>query len=480
LLVIHSSTAAGAVRSGRRGADPRFTESGCTTDGPLMPTARFHDWFAARGRAASFEVTRIPFADLRDWAFDPRTGNLGHASGRFFTIEGLAVRTDYGPVPAWTQPILVQPEIGVLGLLVKQIGGVLYALMQAKMEPGNDPLLQLSPTVQATRSNYSQVHAGRAVPYLEYFVGPRRGRVLVDVLQSEQGAWFYQKRNRNIVVETTEDVPAHDDFCWLTLGQLQELLQVDNLVNMDARTVLSCIPFTEPPAAGGADGFRDALVRSVTRDEETLHTPVEILSWITETKAAYELSVQRIPLREVRGWHRGPDAIAHEAGKHFEAIAVRVGASNREVRGWTQPMFAPCAQGVVAFLLKRIGGVLHALAHARLEPGYLDGVELAPTVQCTPANYRGLPEHHGPPFLGYVLAARPEQIHYDRVLSEEGGRFYRARNRYLLVETDDSIPVEVPPEYRWITVGQLTDLLQHSRYLNVEARTLVACLHGLW
>jgi oxidase EvaA len=112
-----------------------------------------------------------------------------------------------------------------------------------------------------------------------------------------------------------------------------------------------------------------------------------------------------------------------------------------------------------------------------VEPGYLDVVELAPTVQCIPENYEHLPASARPLFLDEVLTAAPDRIRFDAVLSEQGGRFYQARNRHLLVETD--LDEEPPPDYRWLTLHQLVELLQHSNYLNVQARSLVTCLHGL-
>src|SRR5262249_17485966 len=149
---------------------------------------------------------RIPFADMVGWRFAPGTGNLVHDSGKFFSVEGLELTTDFGWTNHWAQPIINQPEIGILGILVKEFDGVLHCLMQAKMEPGNVTTLQLSPPVQATRSNYTRVHRGSSIPYLEYFVATRRSGVLVDALQSEQGAWFLHKRNRNMVVEVTDDI----------------------------------------------------------------------------------------------------------------------------------------------------------------------------------------------------------------------------------------------------------------------------------
>lgn len=447
---------------------------------PLMSTGDFHDWWADRHLANRFVVDRIPFADLVDWRFDPATGNLGHASGRFFTIEGLQIRD--GGVQTQGQPIINQPEIGILGIVVKDFGGVLHCLMQAKMEPGNVNTLQLSPTVQATRSNYTQVHRGAGTRYLEHFVGPGRGQVLVDVLQSEQGAWFWRKRNRNMVVLVTGDVPVHDDYCWLSLNQLGELLHVDNLVNMDARTVLSCMPFSLPDEVGPAvgDPFRDALVRSYqfAGDDRPapLHTAGDILSWFTEAKTRCDWSARLAPLSAVPGWSRGPDEIVDDRAESFRIVAVAVQAGTREVLSWTQPLLHPRGEGRAAFVVRVIDDVVHLLVQARPEFGLLDMVEMAPTIHLLPGQcVEDLPDT----FLHGALASPRARVHYDNVLSEEGGRFFHALTRYQVIEVGEDMPLAVPPNYRWMTIRQLIDLLRHGHYLNIEARSLLACLHSL-
>ncbi|WP_033027024.1 NDP-hexose 2,3-dehydratase family protein [Streptomyces rimosus] len=447
-----------------------------------MPAERLRGWLHERLAANRFQVDRIPFHEMREWDFDPGTGNLRHASGRFFSVEGLRVRTDYGPVSEWTQPVINQPEIGILGILVKRIDGVLHCLMSAKMEPGNVNLLQLSPTVQATRSNYTRVHRGAATPYLQYFLpGRRRGRILVDVLQSEQGSWFYRKCNRNMVVEVDadEDVDAGSDYCWLTIGQVLGLMRHDNLVNMDTRTVLACMPFT-PPATAAPDGaFRTALLRSLSGEGAELGLR-EVLSWVTEGRTRYRLSAELLPLHALDRWHRTESAISHEQCRFFDVMAVSVNASNREVAGWTQPLIEPRGNGEVAMLVKRIGGTLHALMHLRMEPGFQSGVELAPTVQCQPLSHAGRPAGQQPPLLDLVRSAAPESVRYDAVLSEEGGRFHHARSRYRIIEVDERTPIPESADFRWLTVHQLSTLLQHSTYLNVQARSLVTSLHSLW
>jgi dTDP-4-dehydro-6-deoxy-alpha-D-glucopyranose 2,3-dehydratase len=474
-----------AVRRTRDPAVPLLiAESALTADG-TTGMARYRCWFDRCGERNYSHVRQLPLDRLDRWSTDPATGDIRHDSGRFFAIEGLSVHRPDGPVPAWSQPIINQPEVGILGILVKRFDGVLHCLMQGKVEPGNCNGVQLSPTVQATRSNYTRVHQGKPVPYLEYFTDASRYRVVADSRQSEQGSWFYQKRNRNMVVDVGDaDVPLHEDFCWLTLGQLHRLLAEPDVVNMDARTVLSCLPFSGPGLAALAptvrDGFTAALLRSCDDEAGARHTTAEILSWVTDCRTRHDITVARVPLHAVDEWRRTAEAIEHETGRYFRVIGLDVQASGREVRRWAQPVLQPCGEGVAAFLVRRIGGVLHLLVHARVEPGFLDVAELAPTVQCTPANYAHLPREAQPAFLHDVLQAPPERVRFDTVLSEEGGRFHHARTRYMVVETDAEARPEDHPDHRWMPLHQLLDLLKHSHYVNVQARSLVACLHSLF
>ncbi|MET9390164.1 NDP-hexose 2,3-dehydratase family protein [Streptomyces sp. NPDC006624] len=465
---------------------PRIARSALATSGLLTGLDHFHRWFTDAARQLAMDVREVPLEELAGWHTDPGTGDLRHDSGRFFSVTGLEVHAPGAPVDRWRQPVLDQREVGVLGILAKEFDGVLHFLMQAKNEPGNPDGPQLSPTVQATRSNFTRVHGGTSVPYLGHFLDTSRHQVLADVRQSEQGSWFYHKRNRNMVVLVEEDVEALDGFCWLTLGQLQRLLAVDDLVNMDARTVLSCLPFagdglSELYSVADQDSFAAAVVRSCEPSATGEQAVRDLLGWLSGIRSVREDDARLVPLRDVDRWRRAGGRIVHEDGAFFSVMGVSVSATGREVRSWSQPLVEPCDEGVCAFLVRRREGVLQLLVQARAERGFVDAIELAPTVQCTPSNYDVLPEGARPPYLTEVLSARPERIRFDTVLAEEGGRFFRARNRYLVVEVDeDDRDFGTPrPGYRWVTMAQLASLLCHSHYLDVEARSLVACLHGL-
>jgi len=216
--------------------------SASTEFNPEYSSSYFSQWLKNQNKITVFENTIIPFSEMNSWYFD-NGGNIRHNSGKFFSIEGITVKViTEGEVKEWNQPIINQPEVGILGILCQKRFGILYFLLQAKIEPGNVNKIQMSPTVQATRSNFTQVHGGKKPPYLEYFMNRNRYKVIVDQLQSEQGARFLKKRNRNMIIEIDEGelIELPDNYCWLTLGQIKKRLKEDNIINMDTRTVLSC------------------------------------------------------------------------------------------------------------------------------------------------------------------------------------------------------------------------------------------------
>lgn len=424
-------------------------------EGHWTRTADVEPWLRERSQAHRFHVRRVPFEDLDGWSFDGVTGNLGHRSGRFFTIEGLRITGGPGGPGVQDQPIINQPEIGILGILAKEFDGVLHFLMQAKVEPGNPEAVQLSPTVQATRSNYTRTHGGSPVKYLDYFTRPEYGRALVDVLQSEHGEWFYRKSNRNVIVEAAGHVDTDSDFCWLTLGQIGELLRRDLLVNMDTRSVLACapVPRSEPGAR---------------------HSDVALQSWLSMRRAVSDMRAALVPLAGLRGWQRTPASFEPTAEGGFRVVAVQVEAANREVG------VEPAARGTEG---PGAGRVLAApvrrrtpSARARPDGGRADRCRRAGTHRAGRARGRGC--RRPAPFLDEVLAAAPERTLFDARHSEEGGRFLNAVSRYAVIEADpEAAPRTPPPGFIWVTPGQLSDLVRGGRNVNVQARTLISALN---
>ena len=194
-----------------------------------------------RNKNIKVNITKISLEKCNGWVLDD-SGVIHNESNSFFQIKGIEYSLNNKPIVK--QPIIIQNEIGYLGIIVKKINGILHFLMQAKIEPGNINKVQISPTIQATKSNFEQKHGGKKPAYLEYFLNSNKYNIVVDQIQSEQSSRFLGKRNRNIIIDIgDEDIEVLSSHFWLTLGQIKKIMEVDNLVNMDTRTVLSCIPF---------------------------------------------------------------------------------------------------------------------------------------------------------------------------------------------------------------------------------------------
>lgn len=459
----------------------RFLLSALQSQGVLCSSADALAWLQARCNEVHVKIDPVRLSAMSDWYMDEDQGRIRHRSGKFFSIDGIKVSTNVGNVPQWHQPIINQPEIGYLGCIVKEFDGVLHFLVQAKIEPGNVNVVQLSPTLQATKSNYTRAHKGKAPKFLEYFNGAGKSKVLLDQLQSEQGARFLNKRNRNIIVEVTEDIPYDKDFRWLTLGQIKQLTTFDNVVNMDLRTVISGIPFDGCDASSLEfwermvelnDPFKMGMLVSAI-DHRRAHLQLdEIISWFTDLKARSEIEVSREHLRALSGWQLSDEGIRHQDGLYFDVRWVNVEIENREVSRWQQPLVAPQQQGLIAFVIKKIKGVYHFLVQAKMECGNFDILEFAPTVQCITGSYRDSLDKL--PFLKYVLGAAPEQIRFDAMQSEEGGRFYHEQNRNMIIEAGQDFPVEVPANFQWMTLHQLLNFIRFNNYLNIQARGLLS------
>jgi oxidase EvaA len=443
-------------------------------------------WVNQKISETKVKVTEVPLNELKDWNFEEDKGMIRHKSGKFFSIEGIHIETNFGVKSNWDQPIINQPEIGFLGIITKEFNGILHFLIQAKIEPGNINIVQLSPTLQATRSNYTRIHHGRSPLYLEYFNGEKESKILIDQFQSEQGARFLKKRNRNIIIEIVPNTPIveHENFIWVTLRQLNELMRKDNLINMDTRTVISSVFFylsteSQPKGFLSDTGFNQTKKKGLLcllENNSPYLSIGQIISWITSLKFNYELSVRSKSLLQLDCWTYDGTTIHHEENKYFQVIGVDVEIDNREVISWNQPMIKPAQEGILGFIIKKIDNTYHFLVQAKVEAGNFDILELAPTVQCLTGNYRTGFNEYSVPFIKEVVEAKHEQIWHRSHQSEEGGRFYHEQNLNMIVEVDDQFPLEVPENYCWMTLDQLNNFMRFNNYLNIGARSLISLI----
>jgi oxidase EvaA len=427
------------------------------------------NWIESRRSVIKYDIRKIDLFDLKDWEFYDHT--IHHSSGKFFQID---FRRNNLNGLVWDQPIINQPEIGILGFITKEINGILHFLVQAKIEPGNINIVQLSPTVQSTKSNFTKVHKGSSTPFVDYFL-EGKSKILVDQLQSEQGSRFFQKRNRNIIIET-EDPIEHENYKWMSLGDLISMTKHPNTVNMDSRTVLSCIHFgsysfehVELRDFMGGSSTDPSWLDSILRRDIYQHSFPEIISMITESRFRRSFYSKKIYLSETKGWKFFDGSIIREDGKYFDIVGYRIFIENRESTIWDQPMIQPKSHGICCFFAKKFDGVYHLLVQLKDEIGSFDGVEMAPTIQLSKENLSDSP------FLSdWIASVSSGKILLDVMQSEEGGRFFQEQNRNMIIEVEELN--NIPSNYIWMTLNQLKTFLQYNNYVNIQTRSILSSL----
>lgn len=449
-----------------------------TTGGEANATEDILAWVSARNKSVAVDIQKSTLSSSKTWFYDKDLGTIHNQNHSFFSISGFEKRNDDGSVVR--QPIILQQEIGFLGIICQEINGVMHFLMQAKIEPGNINKIQLSPTIQATKSNFTQKHGGARPPYLEYFERAAQYEIVVDQIQSEQSSRFYKKRNRNILIRVEEEIPVLPSHKWMTLKQIKTLMKVDNLVNMDTRTVLSCIPYCKLQMTSEEEAelkglcSNAALYRSIF-EPSTENILPDLYQYINNYKMFEDSDGILVPLDQLEGWVMGDDKIACKTPYPYQVIFCDIAIEGREVKQWTQPLFEATGIATFGLLCCEQNGVLKFLVRAMPELGCFDGLELGPTVQREAVPLPG----HKATDIDQFFFSRLEQgkgIFFDQLLSEEGGRFYHEQNRNILMQVKEEELPPLPEGYFWADYRTLNELVQINNTLNIQLRNLLSLL----
>ncbi|MDO4965263.1 MAG: NDP-hexose 2,3-dehydratase family protein [Lachnospiraceae bacterium] len=429
-----------------------------------------YEWLDSVSKKTEVNISHISLDECDPWFYDEIGGCIRNAKGSFFKIYGA--KEYEGDKLVFSQPIIDQSEIGFLGIICCKINDTWHYLMQAKIEPGNVNVVQLSPTLQATKSNFTRAHGGREPEFLQYFLNMKHEDIIVDQIQSEQGSRFLKKRNRNVIIKTEEILEEKNSHRWLTLEQIKELMHHDNVVNMDTRTVLSCIPYVLMGQEGDVP-FKDKDYFYKTAWNMNRKTIVSLYNEINNYKMLAGRRTETVPLFSLDNWHMKDNVFMCDEDYPFNVIFCDIAIEGREVTRWRQPLFAATGKGLFGLICCDDDGVLKFLVKPRAEIGCFDNIEIGPTVQREPYS-KEEPDVVEKLFNEKLLAKK--DIIVDTILSEEGGRFYQEENRNVIISVDKNELKDLPDGYILSDYGTLNILTQVNNCLNIQLRNLLSLL----
>ena len=420
-------------------------------------------WIEQRKKKLFLSVKIKNLSDLKKWS--AKENKIFHVSKKFFKILGVEISSNFHEKRIWDQPLIYQNEKGILGILSRKNKKGFEYLLQAKMEPGNINKLQLSPTVQATKSNYSRVHKGKKVRYLNFFKNIKKKQTIVNSLQSEQGGRYLFKYNNNIIINTNKKINSNPNYIWVNKFDLNEIINKNNLLNMDSISVFSC------------------AVRKNLYDFPN-HSIKKIYYWFNKLSKKYYIKRKVISLSKLNNWNYNNKNIFHKSKKVYSIIGLKIKTSAREVSEWEQPIIKEMSLGLSGFIVKKINFTYHYLVRFSLKPG-LKKAGLTCTVQTSDFksclkknNYTNLKDNllmknH---LKTYFINNKKGRILYNKIQSDEGGRFFHSQRKNIIVEIDESEKIRLNPNYIWMSHNQIVHFIQKGIF-NIEARMLFACFN---
>ena len=199
-------------------------------------------WIKLRQKKIKSTSKIINLNKCEGWYFD-KNSNLHHKSGQFFKIKGIETKGAMGrEVKSWTQPILTQKHGGVLAFISRQSKkyGTQF-LIDAKIEPGDDSIIKISPSFQATQSNMNQAHGGRKPKFYDIVIQQKSAELIYYTIHNEEGARFWKKSNWNVIVNLKNPYDKRikgSNYKWVSFKQIKKLSLINRYVNPFVKTIL--------------------------------------------------------------------------------------------------------------------------------------------------------------------------------------------------------------------------------------------------
>ena len=417
-----------------------------------MINKNFQKWFKLQKKNNKIKVKIKKLDNLNNWYFSK--DSIFHESKKFFKIIAIDIKSNLIG-KNWDQPIIVQNELGILGI-IKDKKKERY-LLQAKVEPGNKNKLQLSPTVQATKSNYTRIHGGKKIPFLSFFINKKKN----FISQSEQGYRYLFKFNYNSLVETKKSIKIFDNFYWFSKEDLIKLVKIKNILNMDTISVFSSFI-------------------SKNKTDFPLISMQKINKWIKIKDKVFNLKIKIKPLINLKNWIVKSDRIRHKKNRHFSVIGININANKREVKEWDQPIIKGKKTAFAGYLIKKFNKTNHYLCKYNKKPGLKKS-----TLSCS-VNTSDLKNYNSSDNLInfekkilknlFLNKKKKFKSIYDNILSDEGGRFFNCEIRYKALQLNNDTKIKIPHNYIWISQNQMIEMISKKK-IDIEARLLFGCVN---
>lgn len=410
-----------------------------------MKIKELNKWINNQKIKNKMSISKINIMDILNWKIDSK--KIYNKNKSFFSIIPFKFTDSQKAV--WFQPLIIQKEVGILGILKKRYRSLDYYLLQAKVEPGNINGIQLSPTVQATKSNYLRKHGGKKTNYLDFFIKKKNLNIVSNLKLSEQGSRYLDKSNKNILIDIKNTkIKKIQNFIWVTKKNLNYLLNKKNLLNMDTISVLSS---------------------SIKKNniDNPINKNLIISNNLTKFKKRFTIKKKIISFGDLYNWKISKNKISDIKSKFFSIIFLKIKTNSREVSEWFQPIISDHYISFNGFLVRSINETMHYLLQYTLEPGFTFP-KYTSTVSIK--NYNSKNNNTKINFFNF-FKKNNKIINF--INSDEGGRFYKNETHNSICVLNPKENLSLKKNFIWASHNQVINLI-NKNLLSIEARNLFA------
>lgn len=204
-----------------------------------MSTENWQIWYEEQIKKSQMDVKRIPLCDTEGWDMQA-DGDFGRPDGAFFKFVGthISVGDKQRELAAWDQPLVKEVGEGVV-VVVKSKGQDLF-LVQAKLEPGNNPdngYIMLNAPLSASKSNLEAKHGGKKPPRAELY----NDKTQLCPLPQDGGKYLQKTNHYGWVEVDLEDIEIGENERWFSRSELREALVAGYVAEHLSQAILVCI-----------------------------------------------------------------------------------------------------------------------------------------------------------------------------------------------------------------------------------------------
>jgi oxidase EvaA len=144
-------------------------------------------------------------------------------------VRHIRVAATGREVPVWDQPIIDSVSEGMVLLVCARIDGILHFLLRMRAEAGLRNRVELTAT--------EVIEPGRPLDEVRRWPGA----IVAQCRQSEEGGRFYRDTNTYRIIDIGTAGETDPDCCWLTIGDIRQLLDEPGWLTNEARSALSLL-----------------------------------------------------------------------------------------------------------------------------------------------------------------------------------------------------------------------------------------------